>query len=239
MLKIFITGSSDGIGLEAAKELLKAGHEVLFHARNHTRAKELERKLTKPCKILVADLSDIEQTKQLAQDLNALGVFDVIIHNAGVYQSSKQEIFRVNVLAPYLLTALIQKPKKLLYIGSNMHPQGDFSKESLSLESGVDYATSKLQVLMLSLAVARVYTDTFVSTIDPGWVRTKMANYNAPVSIEDGAKTQVCLATDTDLYYRGKYFLNLKESSYAAKADDIQMQAILLQKCQEITGVSL
>lgn len=239
MSKIFITGSSDGIGLEAAKELLKEGHEVVLHARNSTRAKDLTSKLHNPYKILVADLSDIEQTKQLAYDVNALGDFDVIIHNAGVYEATKQEIFKVNVLAPYILTSLINKPKRLMYIGSNMHPQGSVNIENISQDSGVDYSTSKLLILMLSLALARRYKDVFVNTVDPGWVRTKMANYNAPVSIEDGAKTQVWLSKDEQIKFSGKYFHNMKEAFYSPKADNIKLQDRLLQLYEDITNIKL
>lgn len=234
MAKIFITGSSDGIGLEAAKLLLKDGHEVVFHARNKKRATELQALFDKPHKILIADLSNFDEVKQLAQEVNDLGTFDTIIHNAGVLKNSPQEIFKVNVLAPYMLTILINKPKRLTYIGSNMHPGGDIDIDNLSIDNGVDYSTSKLQILMLSLAMARRYKDVYVNAVDPGWVKTKMANYNAPDSLLDGSETQVWLASDEDITFSGKYFYHLKEIEYSSKAADIVMQENLLKKYEQI-----
>ena len=58
--------------------------------------------------VLTGDLSNIEQTVKLARAVNALGAFDAVIHNAGVYRASAKEVFAVNALAPYILTCLIQ-----------------------------------------------------------------------------------------------------------------------------------
>lgn len=239
MLRVFITGSSDGIGLETAKILQEKGHEVILHARNKQRAKELQNKLIKSSKILIADLTNFDEIKNLANEVNSLDKFDTIIHNAGVFLNSPSEIFKINVLAPYILTTLINKPKRLIYIGSNMHPQGKVDIDNLSLKSGVDYSTSKLQILMLSLSMARKYKDVYVNTVDPGWVKTKMANYNAPDSLLDGSETQVWLASEKNITYSGKYFYHLKETNYSSKANDINMQEQLLLRYEEITGIKV
>ncbi len=235
MSKIFITGSSDGIGLETAKQLINLGHEVTLHARDKKKAKELKSKLD--TKILIADLNSLEETKKLAQEINNLDKFDTIIHNAGAFHEDKQTIFTVNVLAPYILTALINKPKQLIYIGSNMHPQGAFDIEKLAFEKEVDYSTSKLLILMMSLAISRYWKDVYVNTVDPGWVKTKMANYNAPDSLEDGSATQVWLASNDDLGFSGKYFYHLKETIYSSKADDIKKQDKLINIYEELTNI--
>ena len=235
MAKIFITGSTEGIGLLAAEMLLENGHEVVLHARSQERANEaLEKFQIKP-KILIADLLDIEQIKTLINDLNTLGKFDTIIHNAGVYHSSHKDIFQVNVLAPYILTTLVKKPKRLIYIGSNMHPRGNLDIENITLEGGVDYSTSKLYILMLSFAFSKQYKDIYINTVDPGWVPTKMANYSASDSLEDGTKTQVALAVEDMGKVTGKYFFHLKEINYFNKADDKILQNKLLQKLDDIS----
>lgn len=235
MSKIFITGSSDGIGLESAKGLINLGHEVVFHARNEKKAKELKSKFD--AEILIGDLNSLEETKSLAEELNKQGTFDTIIHNAGVYHEDKKTIFRVNVLAPYILTALIKRPKQLIYIGSNMHPQGSFDIEKLSIEKEVDYSTSKLLILMMSLAVARYWKDVCVNTVDPGWVKTKMANYNAPDSLKEGSDTQVWLSSN-NLGLSGKYFYHLNETIYSSKAQDLKLQDRLINIYEEITGIN-
>ena len=237
MSKIFITGSSDGIGYLAAKMLVEEGNEVVLHARNKQRAKELQQKFSQPCQILIADFANTEEIKELAKEVNSLGVFDAIIYNAGVYNASNKLIFQVNVLAPFILTSLINKPKRLIYIGSNMHPQGKLDIQNLALEQGVDYATSKLQLLMLALATAKKLSDVYVNIVDPGWIPTKMANYNAPDSLEDGTKTQVWLASNEKIKATGKYFFHLKETSFSSKASDEYLQEELVNRLEYLSGI--
>lgn len=217
--------------------LIEQGHEVVLHARNSVRAKDVKNLLPNAKTVIIADLSDMEATKQLAEEVNVLGQFDAIIHNAGVYQASKPLIFTVNVLAPYILTALIDRPKRLIYIGSNMHLQGSLDMNSLSMEKGVEYSDSKLLVLMLALAVAHKWPDVYVNTVDPGWVPTKMGGTGAPDDLEEGARTQVWLASSEDASFSGKYLFHMKEAPYAFKADNGNMQKHLIERCQEISGI--
>src|SRR4051812_20671558 len=104
MASIFITGSADGLGQLAAKALVAQGHQVVLHARSEKRSQEALDSVPGAEKVLTADLSDPDATKELASQVNALGAFDAVIHNAAVYQSSGDEIVAVNVLAPYILT---------------------------------------------------------------------------------------------------------------------------------------
>src|SRR4051812_48650687 len=132
MARIFITGSADGLGQLAAKELVKLGHHVVLHARNEKRGQEALEKVPGAEAVLTADLSSIEETKLLAAKVNALGTFDAVIHNAGVYQASGKDIFNVNTLAPYILTCLINKPKRLIYLSSDLHESGRSKLESFT-----------------------------------------------------------------------------------------------------------
>lgn len=124
MARIFITGSTDGLGFLSAKSLVEQGHQVVLHARNANKAHAIREKLTGAEAVLTGDLSNIEETKKLADQVNALGHFDAIIHNAGVMQASPKDVFHVNTLAPYILTCQIQKPKRLIYLSSLLHLQG-------------------------------------------------------------------------------------------------------------------
>jgi NADP-dependent 3-hydroxy acid dehydrogenase YdfG len=125
MARIFITGSADGLGQLAAQALIQVGHQVALHARNAERAKEALKKNPGAETVFTADLSNMNETKDLAVQVNEAGSFDAVIHNAGVYQTSNKVIFTVNTLAPYILTCLIQKPKRLIYLSSGMHTGGD------------------------------------------------------------------------------------------------------------------
>src|SRR5215218_8671734 len=137
MARIFITGSADGLGRLAAKALITQGHHVVLHARNEKRGRETLEKVPDAESVVTADLCSTEQTIQLASKINALGTFDTVIHNAGVYEVSAKEVFTVNTLAPYILTCLVQKPKRLIYLSSDMHLQGHSKLESF--KNGIDH----------------------------------------------------------------------------------------------------
>src|SRR5215218_8215514 len=124
--RVFITGSADGLGQLAAKALIAQGHRVVLHARNKTRGQQAMDQVRDAEGVVTADLAFIDDTKELASKVNALGTFDAVIHNAGVYQDSAEVILAVNTLAPYILTCLIQRPKRLIYLSSGMHMQGHF-----------------------------------------------------------------------------------------------------------------
>ena len=96
MARIFITGSADGLGQLAAKALVAQGHTVVLHARDEKRGQEALNKVPGAEAVVTADLSSLDETKQLASKVNALGKLDAVIHNAGVYQTSSEEILAVN-----------------------------------------------------------------------------------------------------------------------------------------------
>lgn len=241
MARIFITGSADGLGQLAAKALVADGHEVLLHARSERRAQEALEKVPGVAGAVTADLNDKRETKELAEKVNARGRFDAVIHNAAVYRTSGQEIFGVNVLAPYILTCLIERPERLIYISSDMHEQGHAKLDVFKTDPGrITYSDSKLLVLMLCKAIARKWPQTHANALNPGWVPTKMGGAGAPDDLQKGYETQVWLATSDDKRAKvsGRYFFHQKETRYNPEADDIQLQDRFLDLCEEITGVS-
>jgi NAD(P)-dependent dehydrogenase (short-subunit alcohol dehydrogenase family) len=241
MARIFITGSADGLGQLAAKALIAQGHQVVLHARNEKRGREALDKVPGAESVMTADFGSIEETKQLASKVNALGKFDAVIHNAGVYNASAEEIFTVNTLAPYILTCLIQRPKRLIYLSSDMHLQGRSKLESFKTEtSRITYSDSKLHVLMLCMAIARKWTQVYANAVDPGWVPTKMGGQGASDDLQKGYETQVWLAVSDDEKAKvsGRYFYHRKERRHNPEADDALLQERFLSLCQEITGAS-
>jgi NAD(P)-dependent dehydrogenase (short-subunit alcohol dehydrogenase family) len=240
MARIFITGSADGLGQLAASALLAQGHAVVLHARNEKRSQEALEKVPGAETVLTAELSKIEETKQLAAKVNALGNFDAVIHNAGVYRASTEEIFTVNTLAPYVLTCLIERPQRLIYLSSGMHLDGHSKLENLRTNvSSITYSDSKLHVLMLCKAVARKWPEVYANAVDPGWVPTKMGGSSAPDDLKQGYETQVWLAISNDAKARvsGRYFHHKKEHRHNREADDVKLQERLLSLCEEVTGV--
>jgi NAD(P)-dependent dehydrogenase (short-subunit alcohol dehydrogenase family) len=241
MGRVFITGSADGLGQLAARELIAGGHEVVLHARNESRAKDALNGAPGARGTLAANLGDIQETKRLASDVNELGRFDAVIHNAAVYQTHSQDILTVNVLAPYILTCLIDAPDRLIYMSSGMHTGGNVDFDSLRAGTNISYSDSKLYVLMLAKALARRWPGVYSNAVDPGWVPTKMGGENAPDDLDEGAATQVWLAVSDEPAAKvsGKYFHHKKQRPSAAAADDIRLQDRLLDLCEELTGVSL
>lgn len=236
MARIFITGSSDGLGQIAAKKLVKMGHDVVLHARNATRADEAMSAVRGAETVLIADLSDTNHTKKLAKEANELGTFDAIIHNAGVYQASGSLIFAVNTLAPYILTCMIAKPKRLIYLSSGMHLGGN--PDLSNLKTGrISYSDSKFHDLLLSKTVARKWPEVYSNAVDPGWVPTKMGGPGAPDNLQKGYETQVWLAVSDDAKVSGQYFFHQNRSRYLEAADNIKLQEQFLDICRKLTGV--
>jgi NAD(P)-dependent dehydrogenase (short-subunit alcohol dehydrogenase family) len=134
MARVLVTGSSDGLGLMAARLLVEAGQDVTLHARNDARAADARGELPAAMDVVVGDLSSISGMRQVAEQANALGRYHAVIHNAGIgYREPARivtadglsHVFAVNVLAPYLVTALMTRPDRLVYLSSGMHRGGD------------------------------------------------------------------------------------------------------------------
>lgn len=254
MSRVFITGSSDGIGQLAAKLLVKEGHQVVLHARNNKRAKEAMDAVPGAENVLMGDLSSIDETKKMASDVNALGHFDAVIHNAAVGSSEGRRIetadglphvFAVNSLAPYILTCLIHPPQRLIYTGSGLHRSGDSSLKDITWTGRrwngyTAYSDSKLHDVILAFAVARKWPHVFSNAVDPGWVATKMGGKGAPDSLADAPKTQVWLATSDDpkALVTGNYFFHQHASRHHHDAKNEELQERFLGICEELSGVA-
>ena len=241
MARIFITGSADGLGQLAASALIRQGHTVVLHARNKERVVDAIEKNPEAETVLTADLSNVKETISLAHQVNELGSFDAVIHNAGVYRTSSENIFAVNTIAPYILTSLIKKPKRLIYLSSGMHLHGHSKLDHFRNDSRrITYSDSKLHVVMLSMAVARKWKDVYSNAVDPGWVPTKMGGSGAPDNLQKGYETQVWLATSTSEKARvsGHYFFHQQQTYYNPEADDIQLQDKFFNVCEQVTSVS-
>jgi NAD(P)-dependent dehydrogenase (short-subunit alcohol dehydrogenase family) len=253
MARIFITGSSDGIGLMEAKMLVSQGHQVVLHGRNRGRADEALSKASGGLSAVAGDLASIAEMKSLADRVNELGPFDAVIHNAGVYLvphgsrtvDGLPQIFAVNSLAPYILTCLIRRPKRLVYTSSGMHRSGDASLNDLTWSSrpwdaSSAYADSKLHNVILAFAVARKWPDVLSNAVDPGWAATKMGGRGAPVSVEKGARTQVWLAAsqDKEVFVSGRYFHHLQPGSCHPAAADPAVQEKYLSECARVSGIA-
>lgn len=254
MSRVLVTGSSDGIGLESARQLLAAGHDVVGHARNAERADYLRAKLPHLSDVVLGDLASLAETRVLAVAATAAGPFDAVIHNAGVGGGGErlvtadglERIFQVNTVAPYLLTALMPRPRRLVYLTSGLESQGRANLDDLQYAArewnGMQvYSDSKLYDVVLAFAVARLWPEVLVTTVDPGWIKTKLGGPNAWDEVDEGASTQVWLATSDDAAARvtGEYVKRFEIQVANPEASDLAIQDGLLARLAEITGVQL
>ena len=240
MARVLITGSADGLGLAVGQRLLDQGHEVLLHARNATRAADTRSAAPGAADVLVGDLSSDAETRSLAEAANASGRFDAVIHNAGVGSGSGPALVTVNVLAPYLLTALMTRPDRLVYLSSGMHRSGRADLTGLD-GRGIGYGDSKLLDAALAAAVARRWPAVLSNAVDPGWIATRMGGAGAPGDLDQGSATQIWLATSDDpsALVTGRYFKDCREQEPVAAVRDVRFQDGLLAALARITGVDL
>ena len=254
MARVFITGSTDGLGRAAARALVDAGHQVVLHARSRDRASVLADLTPRAEGVVIGDLSSAVETRQVAEQVNAIGRMDAIVHNAATYATKGRSptpeghatILAVNTLAPYMLTALIARPRRLVYLSSDMHRSGTASLSDIDWigrrwNATQAYSDSKLYVTALALMVARCWPDVVSHAVDPGWVATKMGGPGAPDDFEQGYLTQTWLATSDDpaATASGRYWHHRRTQTPAREASNPGFQDQLAATLADLTGVRL
>jgi NAD(P)-dependent dehydrogenase (short-subunit alcohol dehydrogenase family) len=242
MARIFITGSADGLGRAAAQTLPGDGHEVIVHARSAERLAAVNDLIGRSASAVAGDLADLDQTRAVADQVNRLGRVDAVIHNAGIY--SGPQILPVNVVAPYLLTALIHRPQRLVYLSSGSHYGGraDLAGVDWSGQRKTgSYSDSKLFVTTLAVAVARIWPEVYSNAVDPGWVPTKMGGRGAPDDLRLGHLTQEWLATSDEPEARssGGYWFHQRLRTPHPAVRDARFQDSLLAALARFTGAPL
>jgi NAD(P)-dependent dehydrogenase (short-subunit alcohol dehydrogenase family) len=255
MSKVFITGSTEGLGRMAARLLTDDGHSVVLHARNEQRAEDARKALPSARHIVIGDITTIAGMRSVAEDANKLGTFDAVIHNAAIgYREptrshtidALERVFAINALAPFVITTLMSPPGRLVYLSSGLSKQGNPLLEDLQWEqrpwNGMQaYSDSKLFNLLLAFGMARRWPATLSNAVDPGWVATKMGGPNAPDDPTQGAETQAWLAASTDsaAAATGQYFYHKKLRAPNPAATDIALQDAFIARCELLSGERL
>jgi NAD(P)-dependent dehydrogenase (short-subunit alcohol dehydrogenase family) len=254
MSRVFISGSSTGLGAMAGELLVNQGHQVVLHARNSARADDARRALPGAEAVVEGDLETIAGAKEVAARVNGLGRFDAVIHNAAVgYREGHRRtadgfphVFAINTLSTYILTALINRPRRLVYLSSGMHHHADANLDDIlwtkrRWNGSTAYAESKLHDAMLSFAMARRWQDVLSNSLEPGWVPTKICGAGAPDDMDQAHLTQVWLAVsdEPEAKVTGRYFYHLHPLAPNPQANDVELQDRLIALCAELSGISL
>jgi NAD(P)-dependent dehydrogenase (short-subunit alcohol dehydrogenase family) len=255
MSRIFVTGSSEGLGLMAGQLLVEQGHQVVLHARNNNRADDARKTLPNVEAVVEGDVSTLAGACSVADQANRFGQFDAVIHNVGVGYREPQRVetedglphvFAVNVMAPYVLTALIKRPRRLIYLSSGMHHGASSNFDDLlwtkrRWDGSTAYAESKLYDAMLAFAVARRWPDVLSNSLEPGWVPTKMGGVGAPGDMDQAHRTQAWLAASDDhaAQVTGEYFYHLRKRAPNPETRNEALQNRLLERCLALSSIPL
>jgi NAD(P)-dependent dehydrogenase (short-subunit alcohol dehydrogenase family) len=251
---IFITGSADGLGREAARHLLDEGHQVVLHVRTQDRLVATRDLAPRALGIVIGDLASAAETRSVAEQVNRIGRMDAVIHNAGIYDSATRDataeghprLLAVNTLAPYILTALMERPNRLVYLSSGMHRGGEGSLQDIDWlkrrwSATQAYSESKLHVAALAAGLARRWPEVLANAVDPGWVPTRMGGAHAPDKLEDGYRTQAWLAVSNDPASQasGGLWHHQRRIPPAAEVSDQDFQDQLIARLAALTGIQL
>jgi NAD(P)-dependent dehydrogenase (short-subunit alcohol dehydrogenase family) len=264
---ILITGSTDGIGRQAALELAATGAKIIVHGRDTVRGERIVNEIrtatgNRNVDLLVADFSSLQQVRQLAgKILSWYERLDVLVNNAGVFMKSREMTeeghemtFAVNHLAPFLLTNLLlgllrnSSPARVITVASVAHMRGKMDFENLQGERAFGgynaYALSKLANILFTYELARRIEGTGVTAncLHPGVIDTKLLRTGfsfAGVHPADGASTIVYLATSVAVgKTSGKYFENKREVSSSPASHNTDFQKKLWAISETLTGLS-
>lgn len=236
MAFVLVTGAAGGLGRNTADALADEGHDVVVHVRSRARLADAD-DTARWKGVVTGDLADLDEIRDVARQAAGFGRFDAVIHNAGVM--NRPEDVTVNTVAPYMLTALMDKPARLVYLSSSMHHTGSTDLRRLAVGSA-SYSDTKLWVTTLALAFASRWEGTSSHAVDPGWVPTRMGGRGAPDDLTAGHETQAWLATHDDVTPRtGGYWYHRQTRTPHPATHDEQFQAQLVQALERHTGVAL
>lgn len=186
--RCLVTGSSRGIGLAIASELLSSGATVMLHHNRHSEnVIELQRQYPHTARKIKLDLNDAATSQALVQKtIDAIGGLDVLINNAGIaiscdissdkWEDVWEKTFNINTKAPGILIKnalkhfIKQKNGYIVNISSRAAFRGD-TKDYMA------YAASKGALVALTRTVARAYGKDGIKAFDiaPGFTQTDMA----------------------------------------------------------------
>lgn len=261
---VLVTGSTDGIGKETARQLARMGARVLLHGRDAEKGMRVREEICRSTgndrlQFFVADLSSQKQARKMVADIRKSNDrLHVLINNAGTFEPERrvtedglEKTFAVNYLAQFLLSRELldlmirSAPARIVNVASIAHVNGTMDWSNLQGErryEGFDaYAGSKLAVILFTYSLARRLNGTGVTVncLHPGVIKTKLLRAgfgNFPGKTpEEGARTSAYLASSAEVEgISGKYFEECKAAQSSPRSYDQELQEELWRVSDEL-----
>jgi NAD(P)-dependent dehydrogenase (short-subunit alcohol dehydrogenase family) len=243
---VLVTGATDGIGEEIARQLVARGVRVIVHGRSVERA-EAARERVGAARVAVADLASFAQVRAMVEDL--AGPLDGLVNNAGIgygtapprgvrTEDGHEPTWQVNFLSAFLLTELLRerlRGGRVVHVSSGVHSSGSVDLEQPDEPRfATPYAQSKIALVMLAREQGERWRDggPAVNSCSPGWIATKMGGSGGG-ALADGADTPVWLLTDPALEgVSGRYFWQRREEEPNPQTEDAAARRRLRELAQ-------
>ncbi len=263
---VLVTGSSDGLGKEVARQLGSLGAFVIVHGRNPERGEEVVRTIRSAgsgdAAFHRADFASLDGVNAFAEHiLETYDRLDILINNAAAVSGAERQTsadghelaFAVNYLAHFLLTYRLlplleaSAPARIINVSSMGQTPIDFTDVMMerSYNPGDAYRRSKLAQIMFTIDLAAELdaTHVTVNSLHPArsmnTARVINGGFQPLSSVEEGAEATMQLAVSPALAGRsGLYFNGLNEAKANAQAYDSEARAQLRALSFEVTGLA-
>lgn len=262
---VLVTGSTDGIGLETALQMVRRGADVVLHGRSEKRLKAAHERVQSEAgreipRGVLGDFSSLASVRAMADELERTGVRPtVLVNNAGIFCNERslsadgfELTMAVNHLAPFVLThALLRQPgasvQRVVNVSSMAHQGGRVDVNDVGLKKrrfdayGM-YAASKAANVLFSNELARRKPLVMSNALHPGVVSTKLLTEGFGMqggdTLEESAATSVMLALDEKCAtVSGGYYAQKRKREPSAAVQDRELARAFYEASARAAGV--